>query len=78
MIDAVIHSRLYHGGLPKKMQDNFTICAFYTTMTKKSKVARFHIMEAKVAEIIGESNDMNWCIADDTVRVQAFILVHTT
>lgn len=60
------------------MQDTLAIWAVYMTMTKDNKMALFQIMEAKVAELIGESNDMTWCIADDTAGIQASIIVHIT
>lgn len=71
-----IHSRLYHGGLPKMMQDSFAICAVYLAMNETNKFAVFHIMAAKVAEMIHESNEEFWSIADNLAGVQALILVH--
>ena len=71
-----IHSRLYHAGLPRKMQDAFAICAIYLTMTENNKLTVFHIMEEKVAELIHESNEASWSIAENLAGVQALILVH--
>ena len=71
-----IHSRLYHVGLPKKMQDAFAICAIYLTMTENNKLTVFHIIEEMVAELIHESNEASWSIADNLAGVQALILVH--
>ena len=51
-----IHSRLYHSGLPKRIQDTLAIWAVYMTMTKDNKMALFQIMEAKVAELIGRTD----------------------
>lgn len=71
-----IHSRLYHSALPKMMQDAFAIYALDLTMTETNKLAVFHIMEAKVAELIHKSNEATWPIADNLAGVQALILVH--
>ena len=71
-----IHSRLYHGGLSKMMQDAFAICAVYLTLTETNRLAVFHIMEAKVAELIHESNEASWSTTENLTGVQALILVH--
>ena len=71
-----IHSRLYHDALPKMMQNAFAICALNLTMTDTNKLAVFHIMEAKVAELIHKSNEATWPIAENLAGVQALILVH--
>ena len=52
------------------MQDAFAICAIYLTMTV------FHIMEAKVVELIYKSSEATWTIADYLAGVQALVLVH--
>ena len=71
-----IHSRLYPLGLPRKMQDAFAICAIYLTLTENNKLTVFHVMEEKAAELIHESNEASWSIADNLAGVQALILVH--
>ena len=71
-----IPSRLYHGGLSKMMQDAFAICAVYLTLTETNRLAVFHIMEAKVAELIHESNEASWSITANLTGIQALILVH--
>ncbi len=44
-------------------------------MTENNKLTVFHIMEAKVAELIYESNEASWSIAENLAGVQALILV---
>ena len=39
------------------MQDAFTVCAVYLTMTETNNLAVFQIIEARVAELINESNE---------------------
>ena len=62
-----IQSCLYHA---------FVICALYLAMNETNKIAVFHTMELKVAELIHESNEASWSIADNLAGVQALILVH--
>ncbi len=57
------------------MQDAFAICAIYMTKTENNMLTVFHIMEAKVAELIYESNEASWSIAENLASVQDWVLV---
>ena len=57
------------------MQDAFAICAIYMTKTENNMLTVFHIMEEKVAELIYESNEASWSIAENLASVQDWVLV---
>lgn len=68
-----IHSHLCYGGLPRTMQNSFAICAVYLTMTHTNKLAEFQSMEARLAELIHESNEASWSFLITFAGVQALI-----
>ena len=61
----------------RNYQGAFAVRAVYLTTTDTKKLNALHIMGAKVAELIHESNEVSWPIADHITGVQVLILAHT-
>ena len=61
--------------MPTALQDAFTVCAVYLTMTASNKSTVLRIIESKAADLFQRHRDSTTSIADNLAYVQALILV---
>lgn len=70
-----IHPRSCQNQTPQALQDAFTVCAVYLTMTPSNKSTVFRIIESKAADLIQNHTGTEISIPEDLACVQALILV---